>query len=91
MIGELPALLGADEDRVESRPFFGADSRVNCLETVRIDGAEDIVEESDAIESLEFDDSEMRIEFVTDPSTGREIDHLLGLGIEVVNLLFKVF
>lgn len=89
-VGDFFSVFGADVERIEGSAFFGANAGVDDFEFVVVNGVEDVVEKSDAVKGLEFDDGVVRVEVVADEGADGELNDLLFFGFEDVDLFFEI-
>ena len=83
-IGDFFAVMGGDIEGVHGHAFFGADPGMGGVEVVLVDGEEQIVKQSDAVERLDLDGGASRVQLVADVGLDRDGDVMNRARREVV-------
>jgi hypothetical protein len=81
---------GGDVEGVHGDAFFRADAGVCCVEVCLVDGVEEVVEEADAVEGLDFDGGAGGVEVVGDVGADGNGEAGFGAGFEEVGFAFEV-
>ena len=91
MVFDFFAGLSGDVKGVHGDAFFGANACVCGVEVVLVDGAEEVVEQTDAVEALDFDGGAVGVQVVADKGAEWDGDAVVGAGFEEICLATKEF
>ncbi len=89
-VGDFLEVSGGDVEGVHGDAFFGADAGVSGVEVSLVDGVEEVVEEADAVEGLDFDGGAGGVEVVGDVGADGDGEAGFGAWFEEVGFSFQV-
>ena len=89
-VGDFLPFQGGDVERVHGHAFFGANAGMGGAQTVLVDGQEQIVKQTNAVEGLDLHSGANRVELVADVGLDGDGNIRGGAWREVVGAQAKV-